>query len=180
MLRFFPKNYKIETFKWSNDGSLLYTVPRLKYNRREEVPVTLKNISNYVQEEVIEEKSGIIDLNSLFPTTEEKYMYSTYISLIYNMIEDMASWYEKRRDFLEARDKPSIAKELKKQSFHPFLSDEDSLKIVVVVRFYEKKEEGFIKKEEREVLNYTTILLNASLNRFSKASSHLYYEFEKA
>ena len=158
MIRFFPKNYKIEHVMWSNDSSLLYTVPREKYNRREEIPITLKHYPD-CDGEVIEEKSGIIDLKSFFPSTEEKYMQTSYISIIYSMIKAMASWYEKRRVFLGARNTHSIAKELKKQFFYPFLSDQDSLEIAVVVCFYEKKEEEeFIKKEEREVLNYATPL----------------------
>ena len=197
---------------WGNNSSLLYTVMRER--NCSEIPITLEN--TYLrrkrnpdrEEEIIEEKSAIIDLRSLCRSDKDLVKYytqeegieektssttdkdlvkyytqeegieekpivfdfsSVYIRstadrdlldyyrsyVIYKTIKGMIGWYKERRDFFGVKDKASIVEELKRQAFHPFLSEDDLLKITVVVRFYEKKEEEFIKKEERNVLTYT-------------------------
>ena len=191
MIRFFPKNYKIEHHpRWSEDSSFLYTVPRQERNRYDWIPITLSAeyktiLFNEVIDEVIEEKSEIIDLRSLFNLDDatDECLHGYFQGIIYDKIRDVVSWYRNRMNFFGVRDKPSIAKMLRRQGFIPFLSTDDPLKITVVVRFYEKKEEEeYIKKEEREVLNETTSLLSAKLGDTSTItiSTLLDYEFEKA
>ena len=190
-MQFFPKDFKIEhTPLYNYDSSLLYTVSRktdgLNDISNNELPVTLK-YDNYMkrifekdQEEVIKEESGIIDLRSIHhrKMVEDEELFEFYHYVINKFIVDMISWYGKRMDFLGVRDKPSIAKMLKCQGFYPFLSKKDLLKIDVVVRFYEKKEEVFIKKEERNVLSVTDSLSHR--NDYPDCRGLLRYEFEKA
>ena len=190
-MHFFPKDFKIEhTPLYNYDSSLLYTVSRkrdgLSDINNNELPVTLK-YDNYMerifekeQEEVIKEESGIVDLRSTHrgKIVLDVELFEFYTYVINKFIVDMISWYGKRMDFLGVRDKPSIAKMLKGQGFYPFLSKKDLLKIDVVVCFYEKKEEGFIKKEERNVLSETDSLSHR--NDYPDCRGLLRYEFEKA
>ena len=152
MLRFFPKNYNIKHGVFSDDSSLLYTVPR-----QSEVqlwyPVTLEKVTDFIfpetEKEIIKEKSDIIDLQ----VSSDNMICHSLRYEIMRFINDMLIWYKKRKNFFNSNNKAAIAKELKMQGFFPFLS-EDILHINIGLCFYEKKEEEYIKKEEREVFVY--------------------------
>ena len=195
MIRFFPKDFKIEHFCHEQDSSLLYTVSRKRsgfydingeHIEHKEIPVTLTH-DNYIRcgskmedkDEVIKEESGIIDLQNIKkinPWWDRDNIFECFPGIIDDFINDMVRWYEQRMDFFGVRDKVSVAKTLEVQNFYPFISKKDILKIDVVVRFYEKKEEEFIKKEERNVLSNTASL--GSINNYRCLL--LGYEFEKA
>ena len=159
-------------------------------NRRqaERYPVTLKRIFNTDKTiEVIEEKSDILEIGYLelgkLDWLKDQIMY---------LVHDMLIWYKKRVKLII----PSCdydAKLMEEQGFIPFLSGADYMDISISIRFYEKKEGEYIKKEEREVLSYNKLFCDFAFGVGDEEEpdqeefrvrdgieSCLWYEFRKA
>ena len=175
MLRFFPGKYNIKRGIYSNNSSMLYTINREQY--RDPCvfyPVTLEKDVIEKPEEIIKEKSDIINISSFHIGG-----YYFLRNEIMKLVRDMVDWYAKRKDLI-IPNTAAIVKEFKEQGFFPFLSNGDTLDINIIICFYEKKEEEYVKKEECEVLVYKTLFSHVDVSLMGDIKRCLEYEFEKA
>ena len=159
-------------------------------NRRHplQFPVTLKKTFNPDEAiEVIEEKSGILNLKKLnlehLGCLKDQIMY---------LVHDMLIWYKKRVKVIIPSSYYDV-EEMERQGFIPFLSGADYLDIIITIRFYEKQHNQFRKKEEREVLRYNRLYCEFAFGRDQEEQalnreefytrgcieSHLAYELRK-